>query len=512
MAGDDAWYGDKLGRKEEADALLLFLQGRLDERRRRGDKASYVLNVDSGWGHGKSYFLANIQKDLRANGASVALIDAWATDFSDDPLTAIMSEIEKALDPHLKTRTLNQAWQSVLKSGGSLAISLSKHVSSKLIARYAGDFGDDFYDEAFGTSPNGATEKDGEQERDALGLGAASEELIDKLADSALDRLITAFRKQEQSIATFKDQLAKLAMLLNKKSNKETFSPIYVLIDELDRCRPTYAIRMLESVKHLFNTHGIVFIIATDTEQLSESVKAIYGNNFESQRYLRRFFDRTYRFREPSYDGFVSYVLSRSGIDMQKLGCPSGLKPEAMASIILQDYGASLRDAEQCLDMLQTICTMWRHKVPIELGYALALICLYHSGRIEDYKILSGQSNDLSASPVFKRSSVILSIRTGGFNERSRIITSNTNELLAAYAEVHVRTLPKWAEHGASEKPAMRHVQSVMYAEFSTLFQNSYNAAKPPKSLLCQYHKYVELAERLGEDPHPDEGSLRTNR
>lgn len=102
MGDETAWAEDKLNRQEEANDLLHFLQGRLQERLSRGAGANYVINVDSGWGQGKSYFLSNIRKDLIARGAAVALVDAWATDFSDDPLTAIMSAIDAAMQPHLR--------------------------------------------------------------------------------------------------------------------------------------------------------------------------------------------------------------------------------------------------------------------------------------------------------------------------------------------------------------------------------------------------------------------------
>ncbi|MEL0615029.1 P-loop NTPase fold protein, partial [Marinomonas arenicola] len=49
-----------------------------------------------------------------------------------------------------------------------------------------------------------------------------------------------------------------------------------MFVDELDRCRPSYAVEMLESIKHIFDIKGIVFVVATDSEQLQHGVKAIY--------------------------------------------------------------------------------------------------------------------------------------------------------------------------------------------------------------------------------------------
>lgn len=497
MSDVSAWTGDKLNRKAEADDLLRFLQSRLEERLSRGAGASYVINVDSGWGQGKSYFLSNIQKDLVGHGAAVALVDAWATDFSDDPLTAIMSAIDAALKPHLKSRRLKDAWQEVLKSGGSLAISLTKHVSAKLASKYVGGFGDELFDATFGGDADKRPAGDNKSDEDKLGLAAATEEVIDKLADSALSRLIETFRKQERSIANFKSQLSKVAQAINKDA--EQFMPIYVLVDELDRCRPTYALRMLESVKHLFNTDGVVFVIATDTDQLSESIKAVYGANFESDRYLRRFFDRTYRFREPSLEDFIGYLLDRSRIPPERLGCPRSLSPKKMAETIFRDYGSSLRDVEQCFDMLQTFSTMWKYKVPIELGFALTLICLYHSGRLEEYKALSGQASSIAATSVFKHPSTLLRKRVGGFNETARDVRSSTADLVNAYARVQTESLVKLLDQQHPSDPAGQHVREVISNEMTVLHSNSYQIESPPYSVLREYHRYVELAERLAE-------------
>ncbi|MBK7493258.1 MAG: hypothetical protein IPI17_15895 [Nitrosomonas sp.] len=72
--------------------------------------------------------------------------------------------------------------------------------------------------------------------------------------------------------------------------------PLFIFIDELDRCRPLYAIELLERIKHLFVYQGIVFVIATDTEQLKHSINAIYGSGFDSTTYLRRFLTKVIHF------------------------------------------------------------------------------------------------------------------------------------------------------------------------------------------------------------------------
>ncbi|TOL41491.1 hypothetical protein CGH98_24085, partial [Vibrio parahaemolyticus] len=78
-----------------------------------------------------------------------------------------------------------------------------------------------------------------------------------------------------------------------------------VFIDELDRCRPSYAVEMLEVIKHFFELDNVVFVVATDTEQLQHAVKAVYGQLFDAQLYLGRFFRRRFSLLELSRKQFI---------------------------------------------------------------------------------------------------------------------------------------------------------------------------------------------------------------
>lgn len=80
---------------------------------------------------------------------------------------------------------------------------------------------------------------------------------------------------------------------------------MFVFIDELDRCRPTYAIELLETVKHLFEIKGMIFVIATDTDQLQHSIKAVYGNRFDARKYLDRFFHRSFSLKQVNLSSYI---------------------------------------------------------------------------------------------------------------------------------------------------------------------------------------------------------------
>lgn len=71
-----------------------------------------------------------------------------------------------------------------------------------------------------------------------------------------------------------------------------------MIIDELDRCRPNYALDVLEVIKHIFNVEKITFIISADSKQINESIRHCYGPGIDSQRYLEKFFDLRLTFPE----------------------------------------------------------------------------------------------------------------------------------------------------------------------------------------------------------------------
>lgn len=84
-------------------------------------------------------------------------------------------------------------------------------------------------------------------------------------------------------------------------------TPLIIFVDELDRCRPDFAIEVLERIKHVFNVENIIFILGIDKEALSNSVKSIYGENTKINGYLSRFIDLEVNL-EPSKFEDVQYI------------------------------------------------------------------------------------------------------------------------------------------------------------------------------------------------------------
>ena len=93
--------------------------------------------------------------------------------------------------------------------------------------------------------------------------------------------------------------------------------PLIVMIDELDRCRPSFAVEFLETTKHLFAVDQVVFVLAVNRKELAHAVKALYGNDFDADRYLRRFFDIDFRLPEPvrGRENYIDVLLDSTEIE-----------------------------------------------------------------------------------------------------------------------------------------------------------------------------------------------------
>jgi hypothetical protein len=97
----DIWSDDHLHRSEDAQYIATFLENRLNERRAADLPTHYVLNINSAWGTGKTFFLSRFAAQLKAAGYIVASVDAWSTDHAEDPLLAVMAAIHETCFAHL---------------------------------------------------------------------------------------------------------------------------------------------------------------------------------------------------------------------------------------------------------------------------------------------------------------------------------------------------------------------------------------------------------------------------
>ncbi|AUX77988.1 KAP family P-loop NTPase fold protein [Sinorhizobium fredii] len=208
------------------------------------------------------------------------------------------------------------------------------------------------------------------------GSKAVSGEL-EKLFDSSLEALIEGFQRTNQATTDFREKLQISIAALSAEKN----APFFVLVDELDRCRPTYAVQLLERVKHLFDVEGVIFVFATNSDQLQHSIAGAYGPGFDGFRYLKRFFDRTYVFDKPSIENMVESLCAN--LPKAKLKAPEDRLSEAIA-LGCKAFDLDLRAVVQVVEMIDATATAWPHELPADISLVLpACAHFYLSGKAE---------------------------------------------------------------------------------------------------------------------------------
>lgn len=376
---------DKLERYKDADILLRFISGKLEQRAKAGLTRSYVLNLDAQWGSGKTFFLKNLKEKISANGQVAIYIDAWQDDHSNDPFIAVISGIQEEIDRVIENNdSLSRVKNAVLPVTSSTLKILGSGLKSGMLHMAKKKIGEEALKE-LGELLN----RDEKNE-----VIKTNKEAILKFTDTAIDAtgtaILSGFSASKQARTSFRENLEDLTRKL--ESHDPGSMPVFVLIDELDRCRPSYAIELLEEVKHLFNVENMVFILGTDTEQLAHAVSGVYGSGFDGRRYLSRFIDRTYQFRETNINSFVEHCLQMHGLSDSAFGIPDEIGVSQFLSQAFEHCNASLRYIEQIIDYLATFTATWEHKtlkINLILLFELAIKAHPESARSPDQRYLA---------------------------------------------------------------------------------------------------------------------------
>lgn len=271
---DNIWGADPLERKACAETLTSLI---------RGMTKSYVIGLYGHWGSGKTVFLQQLELELEAIKVPVVRVDAWRSDFLSDPLVALVEAINQrqATEAKAKDRVVSRSGDELLEASLTMALPLTEIGSAASSV----------------ATPGWAATT-------AAFKGAIS------MAKEIVSKRVAASQDLREGIARARDFLT--GRDLNDPMGPVK-KPMVIIIDELDRCRPDYAVRMLERIKHFFDIHGVVFIIASDGENLPAAVKSQYGSEVAGEEYLRKFFDYEYMLPEPSAHQFSGILFESFG-------------------------------------------------------------------------------------------------------------------------------------------------------------------------------------------------------
>jgi len=306
----------KLGRGPYAQVLTDIVNTYAD---------GFVLAINNEWGTGKTTFVKMWQQHLKNEGFQTIYFNAWENDFDNNSLVALMSELET-----LSNAKNEKIFKTVIEKGAVLVKNVAPALLKAVVNKYIDS---DIISTAIENTTKASTE--------------------------ILEESIKEYSSKKKTIIEFRKELEKFV------KQAENTKPLIFIVDELDRCRPDYAVEVLEQIKHFFSVPGIVFVLSIDKKHLESAVKGFYGSEqIDSNEYLRRFIDLEYSIPAPQIKVFNEYLYKYYGFneffssaERNKFG---ELRDEAqlllkIADILFTKSNATLRQQERVFALTRLI-------------------------------------------------------------------------------------------------------------------------------------------------------------
>lgn len=362
-----------------------------------------TISVEGEWGTGKSFFLTNLALQMANHKDQRFLVvryNAWEKEMALDPLLAFVHEVYQQLKDFPKM-------EKPVESLKAFGIVVNEFIS-------------------------GVT-------------GFNAQEAVKKADKKA--KPISRLDERLDAVKNFKGALKGLAGCLNDQE-------IVIFIDELDRCRPLYALELLESIKHLMQIPGLVFVIGADRQQLEDIIGVTQGTDKERRsQYLQRLIRWRFYIPIPDTRKYTEFLSAKYGLEKaldQHCGNGNASYKEVLQSChgtIISLFSGSaavfpieLRSMERLMQQLViTIQSFRRHKEMGEFAQYLAAIAIVSV-------LLKLQ---VHPKRKFHENSIMINANQISFFEEGKSIdmafSKISNENLIESDSVRVLKMVKWA-------------------------------------------------------------------
>ena len=218
-----------------------------------------VIAIDGSWGRGKTTFVRQWAGLLRKRHHLVVYFDAFEHDHLNDPFMALFTHLLNASarpDEPIPRKYRDQLIEAVTPLAkpilGSLADAALRRASLGLI------------------DPDDMRRRiDSAKEKESSDTQALVTEAVEQIERQAA--FIDAFRK------ALSDCVSQLGQSNEPDGKPAAVAPLVFIVDELDRCRPSYALSLLERIKHVFSTDNVCFVLVTNVDSLAAMAERTYG-------------------------------------------------------------------------------------------------------------------------------------------------------------------------------------------------------------------------------------------
>ena len=262
---------DEFKRKPIAENIIRLLTSDIDLS---------PMVIDGSWGTGKTEFCQKLIRLMQQQHPDYrpVYIDAFRSDHSGEPLLALLAEIIKACTPEDTGEQPSEQRKNITRKVAKAAGFVMKTVAKAAVGHVLKQNMEDL---AEGMSQIINDEQEAKNAASTVTDAATTiaSHSIDETIDATVEALLKEQIEAEKNLETLKACLKELA----------ADKPIILFIDELDRCRPDYAVDMLEVIKHVFDVKNVKVVLVTNTKQLRAAINHRYGMAVDAQKYLDKF-------------------------------------------------------------------------------------------------------------------------------------------------------------------------------------------------------------------------------
>ena len=342
---------DEFNRKPIAENIIKLLTSPIDLS---------PMVIDGGWGTGKTEFCQKLIRLMQQQHPDYqpVYIDAFRSDHSGEPLLALLAEIIKTCTPEDTDGQPSEKRKNITRKVARAAGFVMKTVAKAAVGHVLKQNLEDL-EEGMSQIINDGQEAKNAAATVAGAATALASHSIDVTIDATVEALLKEQIEAEKNLETLKACLKELA----------ADKPIILFIDELDRCRPDYAVDMLEVIKHVFEVENVKVVLVTNTKQLRAAINHRYGMEVDAQKYLDKFLKYSFalpdkvvaRFEEDralvAVEHFKQLIRNNHMADKLKDSTEQQIIFNFISDMI-ELNGLSLRETERLVRFLEIYCSL----------------------------------------------------------------------------------------------------------------------------------------------------------
>ena len=351
---------DQLNLKSFGETIVKIIE---NDKTLSNDQKSCTISLNAGFGQGKTIFLEMLKDFIekeKGDKYTVLFIDAWKGDFFKEPIITILSEFLEYLEKTTQNNTTVKS--KIFEILGSIVIKGTLQWGQNFTNQWLKNMG--------------------------VNTDINMKEIKKVFENLSKDKEVIG----ESLFKEFEQRKGVLKEIKNIISDyTQDGKKLVIIVDELDRARPDYAVHFLEDMKHFFDIENVVFIFGVNKKQMEATVKTLYGNDLKFEGYYRKFFKHERDLPDPYKEAinFIKSLLKQTKTDEK-------LNSAANIHFLFKAFKLTLRDLSRFIELCDIVLA--KTTVDDERNYkysnsVLFFILLYLKKQDVFNKVLNNEFN-----------------------------------------------------------------------------------------------------------------------